>query len=132
VKYVDSNVFIYPVLMKDEHSARCAKLLQGIALGEIKAMTSVLTWDELVYVVSRTLGHDVAVRQGEMFLRFPGLTFHPVDMKVLAKAQELVNTCHVKPRDAIHAATAILCGAEEIVSDDDDFDRINTIRRASV
>lgn len=132
MEYVDSNVFIHPVLFNDDRALRCRKLLCDIAGGDLKAVTSVLTWDEVVYAVSRTLGHEVAVRQGEMFLQFPNLRFREADTRILVKAQELVGTFKAKPRDAIHAATAMLCGATTIISDDADFDSITVVRRRPV
>lgn len=37
-------------------------------------------------------------------------------------------TC-VVPRDAIHAATTLLHGASELISEDADFDKVDGLRR---
>lgn len=49
--YIDSNIFLYPVIYDAEvvEEARRAKdLLLKIALGEVEAYTSIITWDEVV------------------------------------------------------------------------------------
>ncbi|ANS79853.1 hypothetical protein SGUI_2457 [Serinicoccus hydrothermalis] len=49
------------------------------------------------------------------------LVLHPVDATVLERALQLVITTPLRGRDAVHAATALLAGFEEIVTTDDDF-----------
>jgi predicted nucleic acid-binding protein len=76
MKYVDSNIFIYPVVAdeKAESKASSAKgILLKIARGDLEAATSTLTWDELVWSTRKFLGSEVAVYEGEKFLRFPQL-----------------------------------------------------------
>ena len=48
---------------------------------------------------------------------------------MLIKAQKLIKFYNIKPRDALHAATALLQGSNEIISDDIDFDKIKEIKR---
>jgi predicted nucleic acid-binding protein len=131
-KYVDSNVFIYPVLFADAKAERCRAILKQIVDHELTAVTNVLTWDEFVYIVQRVLGRAVAVAEGQKFLQFPHLTFLRTDVTLLMKAQRLLSEYNIRPRDAIHAATALAYGTREIVSDDSDFDAIKVIRRIPV
>jgi len=107
-------------------------ILEQVVSGNVEAVTSALTWDEFVYVVSRALGRDIAVAEGEKFLRFPNLQFAVTDVSVLAKAQSVIAATALRPRDAIHAATAILAGAIDFVSDDDDFDVVPELNRTGV
>jgi len=128
-RYIDSNVFIYPVLFADDKAKRCRAVLQQIVSREIQAATSVLTWDEFTYIIQRNLGREIAIAEGEKFLHFPNLLLIETNAAILAKAQQLLSEFNIRPRDAIHAATAILQGVTEIISDDPDFDKIKTIRR---
>ena len=92
--YIDSNIFIYPVIYKSEteEKARKAKeILLMIEHGEIPAYTSSLTWDEVVWVVSRTLGKEDGIQQGRKLLGFPNLEFIEVDKNVLSMAQTLLD-----------------------------------------
>ncbi|MEM2123128.1 MAG: type II toxin-antitoxin system VapC family toxin [Candidatus Bathyarchaeia archaeon] len=132
MRYVDSNVFIYPVVAdeKTEVKASLAKnILMKIAKGEVEAATSPLTWDELVWSTRRFLGLEAAVYEGEKFLRFPNLKLLNIDEKVVWEAQRLMKRYGLKPRDAIHSASAIKNGIREIVSDDPDLDILKELRR---
>ena len=125
MKYVDSNVFIYPVVADERTEAKSAsakKVLLQIATGRLEAATCYLTWDETVWVLKKFLGRDLAVAEGKRFLEFPGLKFLRVDGPVVSRAQDLVAKYEIKPRDAIHAACALENGIREIISDDPDFD----------
>ena len=80
--YIDSNVFIYPVIYQTESQQKAKKakeILLKIENGEISAYTSTLTWDEVVWVVSKLLGRDDGINQGKKLLGFPNLEFINVD-----------------------------------------------------
>jgi predicted nucleic acid-binding protein len=62
--YIDSNVFIYPILYTVEVEPKVKKakqILLGIEKGELSGCTSTLTWDEVVWVVSKTLGKNEGI-----------------------------------------------------------------------
>jgi len=132
--YVDSNVFIYPVIYDPDaipEAARAKARLQGIASGSLEACTSTLTWDELTWVVSRLFGREKAALQGSSFLRLPNLKLLKVDVEVLSQAQALIERFDLKPRDAIHAATARRNRIGEILSYDEDFDVLPDVSRVN-
>ncbi len=128
-KYIDSNIFINPVLYDDEKAEKCREITLMISNKKIFAITSVLTWDELVYSIRKNLEIGIAAEQGEKFLRFPNLILVDADRNIILKAQKLISEYHLKPRDAIHAATAISRGCTEIISDDSDFDKVKELKR---
>jgi predicted nucleic acid-binding protein len=132
VQYVDANVFLYPALYPTETQlkAREAKeILLKIESGEIRAATSTLTWDEVVWVTTRLLGRNDGVAQGQKLLGFPNLGFISVDEGVIAQAQSLMDRCKISPRDSIHVASALGRKTKTILSDDEDFDQIKEIKR---
>lgn len=130
--YVDSNVFIYPIIY-DEAAVPEARKSRGflleIALGRIEAYTSTLTWDEVTWIVRRLLGLDISLRLGRRFLSFPNLKLLAVKRTTLLKAQEIMEEYELKPRDALHAAVALENKITTIVSYDEDFDKLNMIKR---
>ena len=132
--YLDANVLIYPLVYKPmlPQAAASIEILKYIERGEITAVTSFLSWDEVVWVVWKLLGPDDAVSAGYKLLAFPNLKFVDVDEAVVYKAQLLVERYRLKPRDAIHAASALIAGERTIVSDDSDFDRVRELERVSV
>lgn len=130
--YLDANVFIYPVIYEAEVISKAKKakgILKRVEEGRLKAYTSTLTWDEVVWVTSKVLGFSDAINQGVKLLGFPNLGFIEVHETVIAKAQKLLEKYALKPRDAIHAASALQKGLREVISDDREFDRIKEIRR---
>jgi uncharacterized protein len=131
--YVDSNVFIYPILYNKEMDPRVKKageILASIAKGELLAYTSTLTWDEVVWAVRKTMGKNEAINQGQKLLGFINLQFINVDESILSQAQMLMSTYNLKPRDAVHAAAAISRKLKIIISDDQDFDEIKEVNRS--
>jgi predicted nucleic acid-binding protein len=132
MKYVDANVFIYPVIYDENRivEANVSKsILLKIVNGEIKACTSYLTWDEIVYVISRVSGQDNGKQAGSNFLLFPNLRILGVDEEIIKYAQGLIEKYDLNPRDAIHAASAIQNGVSEIITNDNDFDAVNELKR---
>jgi len=130
--YLDSNVFIYPVIYQAESEPKAKKakeLLLRVESGEFEAYTSTLTWDEVVWVTSKTMGRREGIDQGKKLLGFPNLKFITTDDAVLSHAQRLLEKRRINPRDAIHIASALEKKITEIISDDTDLDIIKEIQR---
>ena len=103
-----------------------------IAKGQLKACTAALTWDELVWIIRKISNPENAISEGKRFLRFPHLEILAVDHIIIQKAQELIEEYRLKPRDAIHAATALVNNINQIISDDEDFDTIKKLKRIPI
>lgn len=130
--YVDSNVFLYPVIYDEGavvEAKKCRDFLLKIALAKVEAYTSSVTWDEVVWVVRRLFGIENSVEEGKRFLGFPNLRVLGVRKSTVFKAQELVERYKLKPRDALHAAVALENKIKTIVSYDDGFNVITEIER---
>ena len=127
--YLDANVFIYAAINNDEKGDLCREILRKLAFKKIKGHTSFLTWDEIVYIIRKNKDKETAIKEGKNFLKFPNLSLLKIDEKIINKAQEIIENYNLKPRDAIHVATALVNGINEIISDDSDFDKIKDIKR---
>lgn len=127
--YLDANVFIYAAMGAESKAVPAQKILQKVAEGDMDACTSTLTWDEIVWAVKKALGYNDAREEGIKFLAFPNLKLISADANIVAEAQRLITETKLKPRDAIHAASAIRHGIREFVSDDPDFDAVSEIKR---
>ena len=130
--YLDSNIFLYAMLYSTESQPKAKKakeILHKIENGSLSAVTSTLTWDEVVWIVGRTISRNDGIAQGQKLLGFPNLVFISVDESVLAQAQRLMNKYKLSPRDSIHAASAIGKRIKTVISDDEDFDQIKEIKR---
>ncbi|MBI2583368.1 MAG: type II toxin-antitoxin system VapC family toxin [Candidatus Aenigmarchaeota archaeon] len=130
--YLDANIFAYSFLSEDEKAHLCRKILAKVADKEIAAFTSALTWDEITWAARKNLGLEDAKEEGRKFAEFPFLNILDANSIIIGIAQQLVERYGIKPRDAIHAATAIANGIRELVSDDPDFDAIKEIKRVPI
>jgi len=133
--YLDSNVFIYPVIYQADTQPKVNKakeILHAIENGKLTAYTSTLTWDEVVWVINRVMGRSEGINQGRKLLGFPNLQFVPADESVIIRAQRLLDKYKLSPRDAIHVASALEKRTKAVISDDADFDQIKEIKRTPI
>lgn len=129
LKYLDSNVFIYPVLYEGMKAQKAKAILEGMVDGT-KYATAALTMDEVLRVVSRRASRRKAIQVGMDILELPNLRILDVSGLDTLKAIELMEEhIELKPRDAIHAAVCLNNKMSIIVSDDDDFDNVDGIAR---
>mgnify|MGYP001581410639 FL=1 len=128
-KYLDSNVFIWPLLYDDEKADICKRIIFSLSEGKFIGYTSILTWDEVVYALRKQQGKFIAKEEGKRFLQLPKLIFIDANYTIVLSAQKMIERYNLNPRDAIHAATALVNGINEIISDDSDFDDIKEIKR---
>lgn len=131
-RYLDSSVFIYPLLYSDKKSKDFERVLYDLAKGKFYGFTSTLTWDEVFYVLKKKRGRDLALEECEKFLKFPNLRFLDAGISVVSEAQNLVSKYSVGPRDSIHVATSLKQEIKEIVSPDKDFDKFKEVKRINV
>jgi len=129
--YIDVNVLLNPVLY-DATTVPAAKasadFLTRMMAGEIKGITSVLSWDEFVWIIRKNTNVEVSRKKGRDLLTFPRLKFVPVSTVVIEKAQDLIEHYTLKPRDAIHAATGLKNDVAEFITLDEDFKNIAGIK----
>jgi len=112
-----------------QESKRAKELLYKIATGKVEAYTSIITWDEVVWVIRRVHGVERAIEQGKMLLRFPNLKILSINKATIIKAQELMERYRLKPRDALHIAVALENRLNRIASYDKDLDGVDGIER---
>lgn len=132
--YIDANVFAFASASEAAfaETVNSQRILSKIANNELSASTSVLTWDEVVWACKKDLPFKDALVKGNAILIFPNLAVLDASLAVVRIAAELAAIYNLKPRDAIHAATAILSGEKEIITDDSDFDKVKELRRISL
>lgn len=127
--YLDSNVFIYATLNNERIGDAARLLLRRVQSGEVKAASSTLSFDELVWIVKKNRTFEDAIASGEAFLNMPALKLVEVDEELLAGALLVMKKYGLDPRDSIHAASAMQEMADTIISTDRDFDRMKEIKR---
>ena len=130
--YIDTNIFLNPILydIKANQEANKSKsFLEEIIANKITGFTSVLTWDEFVWIIRKILGTQIAIEKGRKFLIIPNLRIVKVSLLTINRAQDLISNYKIQPRDAIHVASALENKINKIISFDEDFDIIKEIER---
>lgn len=147
--YLDTMVFY--ALLRTQNTI-VENLFQRIENGDIRAHTSVLTFDELAYrmllalIKDRYAGSPLDhLRQDQVKLvaefhpqlepqlgqlyRFPHLLIHEITARDLTTMQSNMQQYNLMPRDALHLAAMRKCGCFNLVSQDSDFDMVPLIQR---
>lgn len=119
--YIDANVFINAALDMEEKGKDSRLILAAIRDKTARAVTSVITYDEVFWIVKKHAGKEAAIAAGEALLSLP-LSFVDFTAGLLGDVHSLLHKTVLSPRDAIHLASLKLRGIREMVSEDPDFD----------
>lgn len=127
--FVDTAPLLYAV--GGEHPLResCRALLAASGEGLVELHASVEVVQEFLFhrlrrdERARAVAATRAVREA--------LVLHPFDAAVASAMVDLVEISGVGGRDAVHAATALGAGFEEMVSSDSDLDVVPGLRRVA-
>src|SRR3989338_620550 len=103
--YIDSNIFIYSIIDGGPFGELAREILELVQSGALDAFTSVLTFDEIVYVVKKTKGQTQAIAAGTAFLDFNNLRIVEAKKETTRIALKAMEEYSLLPRDAIHYGT---------------------------
>lgn len=132
--YLDSNVFISAALYgdDDEHGRNARKIIKEVRLGDDEASTSTLTFDEVYWIVKKEKDKQSALKIVKAMLNMRNLRFVSVDKSILWRTYDILDGEDLGPRDSIHLACARGSGADLMISDDSDFDRIEDLKNSRI
>jgi predicted nucleic acid-binding protein len=132
--YVDTNVFIYAIENHPKYGNSCKKILLDIESEKIKASASILILVEIINVLTKI--NKILKKQEkkpldikkniDAILSLP-ITWFDLDFLIIKKASEY--TYNVTGVDYIHIVTMEINSVTEIVSADDELDKIKFIKR---
>ncbi len=125
--FIDANVFIHAYDSGGRQKASCLALLERIRRAEIRAQTSTLVLNEVLYYFQED-DDETAIRIFINICRTPHLQVLGVESTCLAHVPELVRQ-GLTASDAYHAAVMKCNGIDTICSYDKGFDRIPSISR---
>src|SRR3989344_7074103 len=97
--YIDSNVFIYSIIDESTLGEQAREILKMVQDRKIEACTSVLTFDEIVYVIKKTKGQKQAVVAGGAFLDFSNLRLIDAKKETARISLQAIEEYSLLPRD---------------------------------
>ncbi len=129
VRFIDANMIMYSIGAPHPLREPCKKFLEKIKSREILGVTNTEVLQEILYryfsIERGTLG-EIAYQSMIEFCT----DILPVRVVDTDKALEILKRVKgITSRDAVHAATMIHNGINEIISTDPHFDLIHEIKR---
>ena len=127
--FVDSNIFIYAFIDKDNKGKLCRDLLDKIARGELKGITTPVVIDELVWILLKNGQKAFLQNYLDNLYELPNLEIADVPQNLPLLALEFILQYNLRPHDAMHCAFMKQHDIITIATNDKDFDKIKGINR---
>jgi len=125
--FLDSNFLVYMNTMTDDKRKGLDELFRKLL--EESLFINVVVIDETLYISKR---YGVPYNVTLVFLReivLPYIEVIPIAEEDIKPVEKYLLKYDLKPSDAIHLATMEKTGANHIVTEDEDFDRFEEVRR---
>jgi hypothetical protein len=106
-RYWDSNAFLGWLADETDKVSYCRPVIEAAEAGSLVIITSALTIAEVLFLKGHKKVDAQHARKIEAFFRHKWIVIRDVDRFVAEHARELVWDKNVKPKDAIHLATAL-------------------------
>ena len=127
-RYVDINIFVYWLGNHPkfgETAYKWVKKIEASPRGEY--VTSSLTLYEALVIIAGLTGKNLkdkifTEKVVKSITSIKSLVIEPLKPEDFTQAVNLMNDCKLDYEDSIHLAVAIRTGAQEIVTNDKDFD----------
>ncbi|CAD6494152.1 MAG: PIN domain protein [Candidatus Argoarchaeum ethanivorans] len=126
--YIDSNIFIFAATGKEELGQNCRKIIKLINEQKITCAASFLVIDEVIWILKKEVGKDSAIKITKAMLSMP-IKWIEIKKSVIIRMMDTYEKTTLDPRDAIHISSMKEVGLSVIVSEDDDFDKVEGIER---
>lgn len=123
-RYWDANVFLGWLKEEKDKVEACRDVLVSAQSGEVTIVTSAITLTEVVYVRNRPDESRLPVDQERKLVAFFENEFIELwnaERKICEYAREIVWEYDVKPKDCIHAATALMSEVANLDTYDPDL-----------
>ena len=128
--YLDANFFIFALLDKTDRGLKARSIQRRIAEGKMEsAVTSSLALDEVMWVLIKNKKDHLLRIAIKGIYSIPNVEVIGVSSIVPVIALDFFEKYGLKPRDSFHLAIMKENGIDKIVTDDKDFDKVETIRR---
>lgn len=127
--FVDASFLIYLNASTDEKTRQAINnLFKSIIKDEL--YTDMLVVDEVLFISARKykLSYSLTFKFLDSVV-MPFTEIVPIDQDDYEKVKQLVELYNIKPSDAIHLSAMYKVGAKKIVTEDEDFNKVQGIER---
>lgn len=114
----DTNTFIYHFNQQKPYSHLTIKIFKLLEQGKIEAVTSILTWHELLSTAGVILRGSVREKYRSFVSAFPNLVFREVTWEIAERAAKIRVEYKLKAPDVIQVATALEANCKAFLTND--------------
>lgn len=116
---LDTNIFIYHLTAHPVFGPNAKRLMMMVESGEVEALSSMITYSEILTLPAKEKNHNLVKRYRELFLHYPHLEFVPVDVEIAHQAAVIRGeNPKLKLMDAFILATASNRQVKALVTED--------------
>lgn len=127
VLFFDTAPFVY-FFENNSRYINCLKsLFDEISELDIQIVTSVITYIEICAFPAQKGDQKLVSKYREYFTNSENLSMYPINILIAEQAIKLRSKLNIKTPDAIQLATAHVCGADYIISNDRNWRNIPKI-----
>ncbi len=109
-RYWDSDAFLGYLKGEPDKCSACEEVLSRAGKGEVTIVTSALTLTEVLFAKYHPKLPKIMREEIATFFDSDYIALSDVDITVAKLARDVVWDNNIKPKDAIHVATALLWG----------------------
>jgi predicted nucleic acid-binding protein len=121
---LDTPAFIYHLESHPVYAPRLLPIFEHIERGRCQAVTSTLTFLEVLVQPYRSGDDERRVALSALLASFPGMTWMALDLPVADRAAALRARYRLRSPDAIQLATALQASADVFLTNDRDLRRV--------
>ena len=93
--YLDSNVFIFAQISAGKEGELARLILKAMEEGKFKAITNVLTVDEVIWKIKKEVDHSSAIKVGKVLFELLNLDLVGIRPETLKKALKIMENSNM-------------------------------------
>jgi hypothetical protein len=126
--YIDSNIFIFAATDKGKLGKDCREIIKFINEEKISCAASYLVLDEVIWILKKNVGKEYAIKITKAILSMR-IKWIEVNKSIIIRMIDVYEKTTLDPRDSFHISSMKEAGLSVIVSEDNDFDKVEWVER---
>ena len=128
--FLDSTTLIHAIDKEAEYQKECLNIINKAAKGIINTATSLETLEEVLFILSKLTSLQTAIRVTQDYLKLRKIKKYEMSQTTFEHSIKLLEITPLKrPKDAINVATMLEHNIVKIISEDEDYDKIDLVER---